>query len=655
MSKPFSTLIVENNIVSPEILDELLQKQSARNVSLSSILLSESILSRPALREFFQKHMFNMYLGDLLLESGIVTNPDYIQDALEYQKHKDVKLGEALVELGFLTHEDLINGLCQQTNTIKVIPEPELAQDFKPMPSVRFQEENLVLPYYKDGQIITIVMADPFDYQLVERVKSIYEGYNVEIAYSEKDDLLAFFNSRRVWESDKKEKKKGSKRVVADIRWSISLDPNDREMTENVKTFQIYLRKALDLGASDMHIEPMQSALLFRFAIDGMLQTITQVPISMAPSISAMIKVAAGIDITKRMLPGDGRISVMHRNVEYDLRVSTYPCLHGENVVIRILKKTQGLDSVNDLGFSPANLKKFRLNLLNPSGITIVTGPTGSGKTTSLYSSMLELAAPGNKHIITIEDPVEYRLEGLTQASLNEAQGFDYTTALTSILRQNPDIIMVGEIRDKKAAYAVIQAALTGHKVFTTFHTENSTGALARLIDMGVENFLISETVVFVVAQRLARMICPECVDEYKPDMNVINAMNIPDFNPSDHTFFRGTGRVGGRRCDNCSGAGYKGRIGVHEVLSVSESVSKAILEMKQAHQIRETAKRDAGLLTLKEDVMYKIMRGYTTFEEALRVIPHISEGIRPFHKIMELSEDAPYTFRPMDKAPQFN
>ena len=638
MSKTFADLLVETGTFKKSVINEALEQQKEEGSSISNILVAAGYITRSGLREIFHKYRHDMYFGELLLESGVVTDAKAIDEALEYKKTHRVMLGEALVDLEHLTQDQLVRGLCQQTNTMIIMPEPELAHDVRPTPPQKFLEDNLVIPYYQEEGLITIVMADPFDDRLVNRIAQYYNGQELEFAYGEKDNILAFFSQKRAWADQRGRAAQKEEPLFA--VGALDGASSEVEGNEAVKVFQIYLRKGIDMGASDIHFEPLANVMRIRFALDGMLETITTIPNSLTRNIISMIKTASGLDISKRFTPGDGRLTASHNGRPYDLRISTYPCLHGENVVIRILKRDQSLEKLDDMGFSPANLEKLRFNLKNPSGVTIVTGPTGSGKTTLLYTALMEAAASAKQHIITIEDPVEFTLDGITQGTVKEAMGFDYESAISSIMRQNPDIIMVGEIRDKKAAYAVIQAALTGHKVLTTFHTEHSTGALARLIDMGVENFLISETVVFVVSQRLVRRICLECAAPYQPDPAIVRALEIDDFNADDYTFQMGTGKVLGSRCENCSGTGYKGRVAIHEVLQVTDEVSKAILDHKKAWEIREIAKNKGGMVSLKEDGIYKVLKGITTFEDVFRIIPHVYENARPIPEIIRLSDE---------------
>lgn len=647
MGKPFTELLVEDKKVDSATLAEATQKQHEEQSSLSSILIADGVITRNELREFLSKHRLDMFLGELLLESGVIKDPEHIEEGLNYQRDFGVKLGEAMVELGYVTHNKLIQGLCQQTNTMIISPEPELAHNVKPKPKRKFLEENHVLPYFQDGNMITVLMADPFNANLVERVFRFYEGFNIEIAYAEKEELQAFFHNKNVWENAERGNGDGvTVSANSELTTAGNLDFTDKDSAENLKTFHIYLKKALDLEASDIHFEPMPKFMRIRFAIDGILHTITQMPAAISPRIVSLVKAACGMDMTQRFLPGDGRLSAGYQGRNYDLRISTYPCLYGENLVVRILRRDQALESVKDLGFSPINLRRMVANQMNPSGITIVTGPTGSGKTTTLYTALSDLASTETNHIITIEDPVEYTLDGITQGTVHQKLGFDYEQALTSIMRQNPDVIMVGEIRDANCARAVIQAALTGHKVYTTFHTENATGALARLMDMGVENFLVSETVVFVVAQRLLRKICPECIEEYRPDMALITALSMGEKSTKHLTFRHGSGKVLGKKCRYCNGSGYKGRTGIHEILSVNEKVSRAIMDQQKAWQIRELAKEEADLISLREDAIYKIAKGITTVEEALRVVPHITESTRSTEEIIAISEESPDRFK---------
>ncbi len=367
-------------------------------------------------------------------------------------------------------------------------------------------------------------------------------------------------------------------------------------------------------GASDVHIEPLEKVLRVRYRIDGILIHKTDLPISMAPSLISRVKVLASLDISERRRHQDGRIEARVMGKEVDLRVSTYACIWGENVVIRLLFRKSALVDLDVLGFSPLNIKKVKKILESPSGIVLVTGPTGSGKTTTLYASLCYLNKM-DKKIITVEDPVEYTIEGVVQGKLDSKLGLTHIDFLKSMMRQDPDVLMIGEIRDKIGVEAAIQAALTGHKVFSTFHTDDTTGALLRLMDMGIDTFLISSTVVSVIAQRLIRILCPVCKVPYEPGEDILSSYSIHPVNFKKYTFYKAGG------CSTCNNTGYKGRTGIHELLIVNDAIRDAILARKPSGQIRPVARNSANLISMREDGFYKAAQGITSLEEVVRVV----------------------------------
>ncbi|MBI4528660.1 MAG: Flp pilus assembly complex ATPase component TadA [Deltaproteobacteria bacterium] len=368
--------------------------------------------------------------------------------------------------------------------------------------------------------------------------------------------------------------------------------------------------------ASDIHIEPQEKSLRVRYRIDGILHHKTDLPLALAANLVSRIKVLCGLDIAERRRHQDGRIEARVKDQDIDLRVSTYVSAYGESVVIRILHRQTKLVDVDSLGFSPVNRAQYMEILEYPSGIILVTGPTGSGKTTSLYASTSHLNRMDLK-IITVEDPVEYTIQGVIQGKYDPKLGMSHSDFLKSMMRQDPDVIMVGEIRDPEAADAVIQAALTGHKVVSTFHTDDTAGAILRLMDMGIETFLISSTVVSVVSQRLVRVLCPDCREPKPPDPRLLDHFCILPTGLDRFTFYQPKG------CPNCKGTGFKGRTGIHELLVVNDAIRDAILAHKTSSQIRRVAREKGNLISIHEDGFYKATLGITTLEEVLRVVFH--------------------------------
>jgi type II secretory ATPase GspE/PulE/Tfp pilus assembly ATPase PilB-like protein len=366
--------------------------------------------------------------------------------------------------------------------------------------------------------------------------------------------------------------------------------------------------------ASDIHFEPDEKGLRIRFRIDGFLYEILTLPKAIHPSLTSRIKVLAEMDIAETRLPQDGNFNVKLGSRGFEIRVSTFPTIYGENVVLRLLDQTSPLIKLEDLGFAEEMLRRFKQLLRRPNGIILVTGPTGSGKTTTLYAS-LNLINSTDKNIITIEDPVEYRLSLIRQTQVNLKAGITFAKGLRSILRQDPDVIMVGEIRDLETSEVAIQAALTGHLVLSTLHTNDASEAIARLMDIGVEPYLISSSVVGVLAQRLVRTICPNCKVSYQGDPGVLAELgdNLPNSKESP-TLYRGKG------CKNCKQSGYLGRMGIFELFFVNEKIKQLISDKASTQMIRQAAEDGTGMISLREDGLHKVLKGMTTLEEVDRV-----------------------------------
>jgi len=372
------------------------------------------------------------------------------------------------------------------------------------------------------------------------------------------------------------------------------------------------VRQAIRDNASDIHLQPEENKLRVRFRIDGILHDKMTVPKQVQAALVSRIKVMADMDIAEKRAPQDGRISLKFNQREYDFRVSTFPGVNGEKVVMRVLDKRGVMVHLNRLGMAATMLDEFEALINRSYGIICVTGPTGSGKSTTLYSVLNKINSP-EKNIMTIEDPVEYQLPGLTQGQVNPRAGVTFANALRTMLRQDPNIILVGEMRDTETATIAIEAALTGHLVFSTLHTNDAPGAIARLLEMGIEPFLIASSVIGVMAQRLVRVICSKCKESYTPPVEAFRRLNLA-MDLESVTFYRGRG------CEHCMQTGYKGRTGVFELMAVNDSMRELILRKAASHVIRQES-LGSGMITLKQDGMQKILEGITTMEEALRVV----------------------------------
>ena len=375
-----------------------------------------------------------------------------------------------------------------------------------------------------------------------------------------------------------------------------------------IKLVNSYIAQAMLEGASDIHLEPKKASMIVRFRIDGFLYEREPLPFKLIPPITSRIKVMSGLDITKRRVPQDGRMGLIIRDRNIDVRTSTFPSMYGENVVLRLLDKTKGVPTLSELGFSDGDFNVFKKMIRATKGIILATGPTGSGKTTTIYSAVGELNKE-DKNVMTIEDPIEYEIEGIVQGQVDHQAGIIFPSALRSILRQDPDIIYVGEIRDFETAEIVVRAALTGHLVLSTLHTNDAIGTIMRLRDIGIESGLMEAVLRCSFAQRLVRKICPRCIKEYQPDESLLVNLGLP----SGTRFYKGKG------CGFCGGIGYRGRIGLFEILVINKDIRKLIADNASEEQIREAA-RAQGMQTLFQDGLKKVMEGITTIEEVKRV-----------------------------------
>jgi len=547
-----------------------------------------------------------MEIIDLLLKGSLVTL-DQVAKAKEEVKRTGMKLEKALEKLGFITEEDITKAKADATGVpymnledyvidvslTKLIPE-SVANKYK------------AVPLFKIMDSLTVAMTDPKDIEALDNIRRIAKVSNVEpvlvSARSINQVLDAYYGEgNSVEEIVKSIENKKSFATKGDLT-------ENAEEAPIIKLVNILITDAVKDRVSDIHIEPDIEVLRVRFRIDGILHEVHTLPIKLSNAVISRIKILSDIDIAENRRPQDGKISVKLENKDLDIRVSTFPTVHGENVVMRLLDRSSILLGLKDLGFNNDNLEIFTKMIKQPNGIILVTGPTGSGKTTTLYSALSTISTM-EKNIITIEDPVEYELALIRQTQVNVKADVTFANGLRSILRQDPDVIMVGEIRDKETAEVAIQASLTGHLVFSTLHTNDAPSSLTRLIDMGLEPFLISSSLILIVAQRLVRKICPKCKEEYSAPLAALKDLGLD----SSTKFFRGKG------CTNCKNSGFLGRIGIFEVLVIDEAIRKMVEEKKSADIIKKKA-IESGMKSLREDGLDKAKAGLTTIEEILRV-----------------------------------
>ena len=599
-------ILLEEGIVTEEQLEEALefQKSEETPLPLGEVCINLKLISRSDLRRLLRKYQANIQLGELLVNMGLIDH-EQLEEALQHKEITGEKLGTVLMELEYITEAELVEAVSIQLGFPKILPsmaliDKALLQGL----SASFLKKNKALPAFKDGDKLTVIMSDPLDDETIDLLKRHFRC-EIEPAVASSEEIIksiSMYFKDVEFGADFETKDL----VIGDVSLSGKGDDSIVEVVNFIIT------NAIIEEASDIHIEPQESKVRVRYRIDGILQHKTDLPYSMHAPLAARIKVLCKLDIAEKRRHQDGRIEARVMNKEIDLRVSTYASMWGESVVIRVLSRTSSID-LGVLGFTPRHLSMFKTILDRPSGIILVTGPTGSGKTTTLYSSIAYISEQ-NKKVITAEDPIEYTIDGITQGQLEKKLDLTYTDFLKAMLRQDPDVLMIGEVRDNVAAAAVVDAALTGHKVLTTFHTDDTTGALLRLLDMGVETFLISSTVVSVIAQRLVRNLCPKCKRIYEPDETILSQYKLIHFEPGELTFWEPKG------CHYCKYTGYKGRIAIHEILALNDAVRDAILQRQTSHQIRGTARKASHLISMREDGFYKATQGLTSLEEIVRI-----------------------------------
>jgi len=525
-------------------------------------------------------------------------------------------LGKTLVDHGYIHADILLETLSKDLNlpflTFEDYPKTQLPIKDLNIPEA-FLKEKTIFPVQMKDDTLTISVFDPFDLHTIENLK-ISLGKNIKILLSTEETIVeAIETYYGAGESTMGRMVDG---IKDDENSFTETDPDTehiRDMASEapvIKLVNHIISKATEMGASDIHLEPFAEDLILRYRIDGILHNFEAPPKRLNSALCTRIKIMAKLDISERRLPQDGRIKLKLQGKDIDMRVSTLPTLYGESVVIRILDRSNLNVNLEKMGFPKQELEQFQKLIHKPYGKLLVTGPTGSGKTTTLYGALQNINTP-DKKIITIEDPVEYQIRGINQIHVKPQIGLDFASGLRSIVRQDPDVIMVGEIRDAQTADVAIQAALTGHLVFSTVHTNDAAGAITRLLDMGVENYLISSALLGVLAQRLVRVICKTCIEPTKVSPALMAEMGSHD--QGDIKTFHGKG------CKACSHTGFRGRAGIYELLVVDDAIRQLILTKSTAQIIRETA-RKKGMTTLREDGWKKVAEGITTVQEVLRV-----------------------------------
>lgn len=540
-------------------------------------------------------------LEDLLIEAGMIT-PAQLGQALQEQKRSGERLGKVLTRLGFITEASILEVLEFQLGISKVV-----LADYQLDPEVvRLVPEGLMrryqaIPIRLEGNRLLVAMTDPLNLLALDDLR-LATGKEIMPAIAAEREIEEALS--RFWQ---KETAAGISEAVA----AAVLEAPGSGGTEGAPAVRLvnnFIQQAIQMRASDIHIEPQEGEVRVRLRVDGLLRELTRLPLGVLSSLISRIKIIAGMDIAEKRLPQDGRFQFTLGKRSVDLRVSSLPTVYGEKVVLRLLDQEAMLLSLDELGFLPAIKERFESLIRSSYGMLLITGPTGSGKTTTLYATLNILSSP-EKNIITIEDPVEYLLPGINQVRVNPKAGLTFASGLRSILRQDPDIIMVGEIRDRETTDIAVRAATTGHLVFSTLHTNDAAGAVTRLLDMGVESYLVNSSLIGVVAQRLVRRLCPHCREIYRPEPGSLEKTWLP----AVEELWRGRG------CQRCNFTGYTGRTAIQEVLVMNEELRGLVTAKTPAMSLKDAAVA-AGMVPLIEDGLEKVRQGITTVSEVLRV-----------------------------------
>ena len=558
-------------------------------------------------------------IGEVLVRKGYVDERQ-VQEALELQKVKtDRRLGELLLDLAYIEEDKLLEALSELHN-IAFVRELETQMDSSVITRVplHFIRQYQMVPFREEKDFYVVAIRDPLNLLPLDDLRLLLDK-PVKPVLSTAAEIDKVVNHYFDEHTDT------AAQVIEDldeeeigILSPMSVPEEERDLLDVaneapiIKLINLIVSGAVKDRASDIHIEPFEKDLRVRYRIDGVLYEVLKPPKGYQAAITSRIKIMANMNIAEKRLPQDGRIKIRLAGRDIDIRVSAVPIAHGERLVLRILDRSSFFFHLTELGLHDKDYETFKSLLTSSHGIILLTGPTGSGKTTTLYAALSRLNA-AEKNIITIEDPIEYQMRGIGQIQVMPKIGLTFANALRSILRQDPDVILVGEIRDLETAEMAIHASLTGHLVFSTLHTNDSAGAVTRLLDMGIEPYLVSSSVIGVMAQRLVRLICPECKEQYSPDARTLSELGLTEDELRGHTIYRGRG------CEKCNERGYLGRTGIYELLVVDPKVQNLVVGRADSNIIKREARKN-GMVTLREDGLRKLLAGVTTLEEVLRM-----------------------------------
>ena len=558
----------------------------------------------------------SLRLGQLLLKAEIITD-EQLKQAQGEQKLKGATLSSVLIEMGFLAEDDLLDFLHKRYGLPSInLSDIELESKLVGLVGEEFMQKHQVIPVRRSGSTLYLAMVDPFDVSVIDDI-TFRTGYHVEALVASETDIKTtidrHFNPTASIDGALADFEDADMEVIkTDETFDISELEKTADEAPVVKLVNLILADAITKGASDIHLEPYEKFIRVRERIDGVLYEVMRPPVQMKNALISRIKIMSQLDIAERRLPQGGRFLIRMQNREMDFRVSLIPTLFGEKVVMRLLDKSKLQLDMTKLGFEPDILEVFREAIFKPFGMILVTGPTGSGKTTTLYSVLSELNKV-SENICTAEDPIEFNIPGVNQVQMHEAIGLNFAASLREFLRQDPDIILVGEIRDLETAEIAVKAALTGHLVLSTLHTNDAPSTIGRLLDMGVEPFLVSSSLIMTVAQRLVRCICPDCKEPIDVPSEALLDLGVPEEMIHDFTCYKGKG------CNKCSNIGYRGRLSLFEVMPMDDETKELTLRRAAANEIKRAAIQ-AGMKTLRNSGIAKIKQGITTIEEVLRV-----------------------------------
>ncbi|MCL5734780.1 MAG: Flp pilus assembly complex ATPase component TadA [Actinobacteria bacterium] len=568
--------------------------------------------------ETLQHGLLGKRTGEILIEMGALTH-DQLEQALAEQRITHRRVGEIALAKGWVKKHELLQALARRLG-VKYVDLPSARVDpvASDLISQRDARRYAALPVsFVNEHTVLVAMADPSNIVAVDDLR-ILLGFDIEPAVADPEDLVAALAKLRVSDEQVTEQlamrtseaeEEASLEELRDIREQVDAAPV-------VKLVNGILARAADESASDAHFEPQAKGMLVRFRHDGVLHETLTIPKRLQAGVTSRLKIMADLDIAERRVPQDGRIGLTVGGRPIDMRVASLPTVYGEKIVIRLLDRSNVMLRLEELGFSEQALSRYKRSFTKPYGAVLVTGPTGSGKSTTLYAT-LNILNTAEKNIITVEDPVEYRLAGINQVQINPKAGLTFASGLRSILRCDPDIIMVGEIRDRDTAQIAVESALTGHLVLSTLHTNDAPGALTRLTEMGVEPFLTASAVDCVIAQRLVRRLCEACKEKYQPTEEMLQRLGFEEETVSrwnDIVLYRASG------CSRCNSTGYKGRLGLYEIMMVTEAVERLIVDRKSADEIGRVARAE-GMVSLRDDGLERVLQGITSIEEISRVI----------------------------------